>query len=382
MLVKQVADLVNESVKSYLGEGAVLNEDLSNVVDFGKELFDATSYDNYVRSLVDHIGKVVFVNRKYNGIAPTLLSDAWEFASVLEKVNGGLYEAEENESWNLQDGKVYEQQQFYKPVATAKFFNKKITFEIPCSITDRQVKSSFDNAVQLNAFVSMIFNDVDKSMTARIDKLILDTVGAMIGITVLDDKNGLKAVNLLKNYNTQFGTSLKAVNALTDPEFIRYAILQMRLTISRMRTLGTWYNLGEQPRFTTSDNLKSIMLDQFKEAAGVYLYDAAGQYNTENLKLQAAETVPFWQGAGTDYSLDSISTIDLKLPDGRTAKQSGIIAVAFDKDALMIANTDRRVTTDYNHKAEFYNNWFKYECSFFADTNENFVVFYIADTTD
>lgn len=382
MLVKQVADLVNESVKSYLGEGAVLNEDLSNVVDFGKELFDATSYDNYVRSLVDHIGKVVFVSRKYNGIAPTLLSDAWEFASVLEKVNGGLYEAEENESWNLQDGKVYEQQQFYKPVATAKFFNNKITFEIPCSITDRQVKSSFDNAVQLNAFVSMIFNDVDKSMTARIDKLILDTVGAMIGVTVLDDKNGLKAVNLLKNYNTQFGTSLKAVNALTDPEFIRYAILQMRLTISRMRTLGTWYNLGEQPRFTTSDNLKSIMLDQFKEAAGVYLYDAAGQYNTENLKLQAAETVPFWQGAGTDYSLDSISTIDLKLPDGRTAKQSGIIAVAFDKDALMIANTDRRVTTDYNHKAEFYNNWFKYECSFFADTNENFVVFYIADTTD
>lgn len=382
MLVKQVYELVNAAAKEYMGETVVLQEDLSNVVDFGKELFNNTDYDNYVRSLVDHIGKVIFVNRKYAGIAPSLVSDYWEFASVLEKVNGGLYEAEENESWNLQDGKVYEQQQFYKPVATAKFFNSKVTFEIPISITERQVKESFDGPSQLNGFISMIFNDIEKSMTVRIDKLVLSTVASMIGATVKGDTNGLKSVNLLKKYNDRMGTTLTSAKALTDPDFIRFAVLEMRLTISRMRTLGRQFNLGEQPRFTTPDTLKSIMLDEFKEAAGVYLYDAQGQYNTENLKLQSSETVPFWQGCGTDYSFNEISKIYVKLPDGSEVEQTGILAVAFDRDALMVANKDRRVTTDYNAKGEFWNNWFKFDCTYLADTNENFVVFYIADTTE
>lgn len=378
MLVKQVAELVNSSAKEFLGETAVLNEDLSNVVDYGKELLDNTAVDNYVRSLVDHIGKVIFVNRKYSGNTPSVLMDAWEFGSVLEKVNGDVYEAEENESWNLQDGQIYETQQFYKPVATAKFFNNKVTFEIPVSITERQVKESFSNADQLNAFVSMIYNDVDKSMTVRINKLIKSTLASMIGETVNKDTTGLRAVNLLAKYNTDKGTTLTAKAALSDPEFIRYAILQMRLTIDRMSELSRLFNEGEKARFTSKDYLRSIMLSEFKEAAGVYLYDANGQFNTDNIKLQESEVVPFWQGSGKDYGFDSTSKIDVKLPDGTEVSQSGILAIAFDKDAVAVCNTDRRVTTQYNAKGEFYNNWFKFDCSYFADTNENFVVFYIA----
>lgn len=378
MLVKQVAELVNSSAKEFLGETAVLNEDLSNVVDYGKELLDNTAVDNYVRSLVDHIGKVIFVNRKYSGNTPSVLMDAWEFGSVLEKVNGDVYEAEENESWNLQDGQIYETQQFYKPVATAKFFNNKVTFEIPVSITERQVKESFSNADQLNAFVSMIYNDVDKSMTVRINKLIKSTLASMIGETVNKDTTGLRAVNLLAKYNADKGTTLTAKAALSDPEFIRYAILQMRLTIDRMSELSRLFNEGEKARFTSKDYLRSIMLSEFKEAAGVYLYDANGQFNTDNIKLQESEVVPFWQGSGKDYGFDSTSKIDVKLPDGTEVSQSGILAIAFDKDAVAVCNTDRRVTTQYNAKGEFYNNWFKFDCSYFADTNENFVVFYIA----
>lgn len=378
MLVKQVAELVNASAKEFLGETAVLNEDLSNVVDYGAELFNNTDVDNYVKSLVDQIGKIIFVNRPYTGNTPSILMDSWEFGSVLEKISGDLYDADVNESWELEDGKVYEQQTFYKPVATAKFFNSKVTFEIACSITERQVKESFKSADQLNAFVSMIYNDVDKSMTVRIDKLIKSTIASMIGETIKNGK-ATQHINLLAKYNAQFGTTLTAAKALTDADFIRYAVLQMRLTINRLSSLSRLYNEGGKARFTSTEYLKSIMLNEFKEAAGVYLYDAAGQYNTENIRLQKAETVPFWQGSGTDYGFDSTSKIDIKLKDGTEFSQSGILAVAFDRDALAVCNTDRRVTTAYNAKAEFYNNYFKFDCSYFADTNENFVVFYIAD---
>lgn len=98
MKVSQVYELVNSATKEYLGETAVLNEDLSNTVDFGSALFDATTVDNYVKTLVDRIGKVIFVNRPYSGYAPKVLMDSWEFGSVLQKVNAKLLEATENES--------------------------------------------------------------------------------------------------------------------------------------------------------------------------------------------------------------------------------------------------------------------------------------------
>ena len=75
MTVKQIADLVNTSTKEVLGEVAIQTEDLSNVVDIGKQIVDANAVDNYVKSLVDHIGKVIFVNRKYNGNVPSVLKD-------------------------------------------------------------------------------------------------------------------------------------------------------------------------------------------------------------------------------------------------------------------------------------------------------------------
>ena len=50
----------------------------------------------------------------------------------------------------------------------------------------------------------------------------------------------------------------------------------------------------------------------------------------------------------------------------------------FDRDALGVTNLDRRVTTNYNPKAEFYTNWYKMDAGYFNDTNENFVVFFVA----
>ena len=116
-------------------------------------MFNQNAVDNYVKSLVNHIGKVVFVNRPYAGKIPSVLMDAWEFGSVLEKISADLPEAEENKSWELTDDTDYSQDVFHKPQVTAKFFNSKVTFEVPVSITERQVKESFSNAEQLNAFL-------------------------------------------------------------------------------------------------------------------------------------------------------------------------------------------------------------------------------------
>ena len=378
MLVTQVKDLVNTATKEALGAEAIQTEDLTNVVDMGEAIFNANAVDAYVRSLVNHIGKVVFVNRPYSGSAPSVLMDGWEFGSVLEKITAELPEASENETWELQDKQSYDPNIFYKPTVEAKFYNKRVTFEIDVSITERQVKQSFSSATQLNAFVSMIYNEVDKAMTIKIDSLVMKTIVNMISVT-MTDANANRAVNLLSLYNSEIApaTPLTAAKALYNLDFIKFASYKMKLYATRLGTISRLFNIGGKARFTPRDMLHIVMLEEFKSSADVYLQ--SDTFHNEFVKLPEAEGVAYWQGSGTDYAFASTSKIMVKDAKGNSTTKTGILAVMFDRDALGVCNKDKRVTTDYNAKAEFYNNFYKFDCEYFNDTNENFVVFYIAD---
>lgn len=384
MQIKQVYTLLNDVVKETMGESAVVNEDLTGLVELGDTISNAIGYDKYVKSLVNHIGRVIFVNRKYMGGAPSVLMDGWEFGSILEKVSADLPETQENESWELTDGASYDQDIFYKPSVEAKFFNKLVTFEIPCSFTEKQVKQSFSNAEQLNAFLSMLYNEIDKAMTVNIDNLIMRTINNFIGETLYDEygsgsqtaSSGVRAVNLLYEYNTAFNTNLTAGDALVTPEFIRYASYRMKLYADRLAKISRVFNIGGKARFTPRDMLHIVLLSEFDASASVYLQ--SDTFHDELVKLPVAETVAYWQGSGTSYAFADTSKIDIVKSDGTSIQGSGILGVMFDRDALGVCNRDRRVTTHYNAKAEFYNNYYKFDAEFFNDLNENFVVFFVA----
>lgn len=383
MTVAQIYDIINPITKEILGETAVLNEDLSNIVDIGKEIFDATSVDNYVKSLVNHIGRVIFVNRPYSGGAPSVLMDGWEYGSVLEKISAELPEATENESWELTDGASYDPNIFYKPKVSAKFFNKRVTFEIPMSFTERQVKESLSNAAQVNGFLSMLYNAVDKSMTIKIDSLVMRTINNMIAETLHDFNNGgdytgtgIRAVNLLKLYNDDKGTELTPEKSIKDPDFIRFASYIMGLYMERLSKISSLFNIGGKDRFTPRDLLHVILLSDFAKASDSF--SMSSTFHNEFVALPKGEIVPYWQGSGNDYSFSSVSSINVKTASGDTVNASGILGVMFDRDALGVTNLDRRVTTNYNPKAEFFSNWYKFDAGYFNDMNENFVLFYVA----
>ena len=380
MKVEQIYEIVNSLTQQYIGESQVVETDLSNVVDIGKSVMDLSRLDNYVRSLVDHIGKVVFVNRAYRGKTPSLYMDGWEYGAILEKITyDGLPEAQKNDSWDLQDGVSYDPNIFYKPTVSAKFFNSKNTFDIPMSFAERQVKSAFSSRTQLNAFFSMIENTIQKSMTVKMDQMSEQAINNMIALTIKSN-NANRAVNLLSRYNTQYGQSLTAANAIYDADFVRYAAYVMGLYKERLQRLSQLFNEGGKERFTAGDKLHTILLSEFNEAAGVYLY--SDTWHNEYVKLPKAETVPYWQGSGTGYDFASTSSINIIPNTGATTEtavsQSGILGVMFDREALGIFNLDQRVTTNYNGRAEFYNNWYKFDAGYFNDPNENFIVFYVA----
>lgn len=394
MVVGQIYSLINEVSSEVLGKTDLVHEDLTGLVDLGKEVFNQNVVDNYVKSLVNHIGKVVFVNRPYSGKVPSVLMDAWEFGSVLEKIHADVPQAEENNTWSLEDGKEYRQDVFHKPTVSAKFFDSKVTFEVPVSITERQVKESFSSAEQLNGFLSMIYNAVEKSMTIKTDALIMRTINNMIAETLDADKvafgfdastsakidyssaSTVRCVNLLKLYNDKTGAHITADAAITTPDFIRFAAYIMGLYSDRLQTISTLFNVGGKERFTPKDVLHTVLLSDFAAAAKTYLY--ADTFHSENVLLPQAETVASWQATGTNYAFADVSKIDVKSASGASVSIGGVLGVMFDRDALGVTNLDKRVTTNYNAKAEFFNNYYKFDAGYFNDTNENFVVFFIA----
>lgn len=391
MEVKQIYAIVNSVSSEVLGKTDIVKDDLTGIVDLGTEIFNQGAVDNYVKSLVNHIGKVVFVNRPYSGKVPSVLMDAWEFGSVMEKISADIPAAEENDTWNLTDGAEYKQDVFHKPVVTAKFFNSKVTFEVPVSITERQVKESFSSAEQLNGFLSMIYNAVDKSMTIKTDALIMRTINNMIGETLKADAakftptskpldyasaSTVRCVNLLYLYNQANKTTLKPAEAILNPDFIRYASYQMGLYADRLQSISALFNVGGKDRFTPKDALHVVLLSDFAKAAQTFLY--SDTRHVDQVLLPNAETVASWQGSGQDYGFAHTSAINIKTASGTDVNISGVLGVMFDRDALGVCNTDKRVTTNYNAKAEFFNNWYKFDASYFNDTNENFVVFFVA----
>ena len=385
MQVKQIYEILNTIVGETLGEDVIVNEDLSNIVEVGKAFANLDNgYDNYVRKLQDHIGRVVFVDRVYRGRAPSVVMDGWQYGSIMEKIRVDLFDAQENETWELQNGSSYDPNIFYAPDVSAKFFNKRTTYEIPVSITRKQIESSFDGVTQINAFYSMIQNAIENSLTVQMDALVMRTINNMIAETIYTEytggsytgSSGVRAVNLLYLYNQAHAgaTISTAEEAIKTPEFIRYASEVMGNYIDRLKVMSKLFNVGGTSKFTPEDRLHVVLLSEFRRAADIYLQSST--FHDELTRLPNSETVVYWQGSGTGYAFADTSNIDVTTTGGHSVDIDGVLGVMFDRDALGVANLDRRVTTNYNAKADFCNDWHKFDAGFFNDFDENCVVFF------
>ena len=375
MEVKQIAQMLNTINAEVLGETVAVNEDLSNIVDAGTAIFDANAVEPFSKALVNQIGKMIFVNRKYAGGVPSVLMDGWEWGSVMAKVSTDLPDVEINESWELNNGSSYDPNIFYGSVVSEKFYNRRITFEIPKSFTELQLKQSFTSAEQFNGFISMLYTSVENAMTLSMDNLIMRTINGAMAEAI----NGGHVVDLLKAYNITKGTSLTPEVAIITEDFLKYCTKEIGLYADRMTRLSVNFNVGGKERFTPPERRHVVLLSDFAKSIGPYTL--AGAPNAKEIALPDFESVPFWQSndAGS-YDLDKVSAINVKLPtnNATTVSKTYIIGCIFDRDALGVANINRRVTTNYNPKCEFYSNWYKFDAAYYIDTNENMLVFVIA----
>ena len=403
MLVNQISTMLNELGEAMVGLDVTFAEDLSNIVDAGKQILDFTgdnyeNYDRFMKKMIDRVGRAMYVDRAYRSQAPDILKDSWAYGSILMKVRAELMDAQDNSTWQLGDiangtGLSNDQDSLGNPIipsrldpfvlnkpnVSAKFYNKRVTYEVPITLVDYQLREAFTSAAEMSRFIAMIENRIRVKRTLSTDALIMATIRNLAGVKLATGKG----INLLPLYNATITTPITAADFWTNPDAIRFANKTISLNAKYMEGASTLYNEGDYVTFTPSDRLKAVFLAEFVKDAEVYLY--SDTFHNEYDKLEGYSEVAYWQGSSTDGSLSARSSImgtfidnDEKLVSGAA---DGVIAVLFDEEAAAVCCENDRTTSQRNGRAEYINYFYKWDALYMNDLEENCIVFYVSDDT-
>lgn len=385
MTVNQIYTILNDIMVEVTGgqidpddapSTPIVQEDLSNIVDIGTQVFSNNWRDKYVAAMINRIGREVFVDRTYEGYAPSVLRDAWEYGSIMSKTRCKIFDAKANPSWSLSAGQTVNQFEFTPPDVIQKFYNTKTAWQIDCSFTEVQLRQSFTSAEAMNRFYSMIENRIAQSMTIYIDSLVMRTINNFIAEKIYAN-NGV--VDVLAGYNATVSTPITAAEAVSSKDWYRYLALVVKQYVERFRAPSRNFNIADDDdgnvTFTPREYAHLVLHSDI--AAGMEVYLQSDTYHDELVKIGDYEKVPFWQSQGDGYQLATTSRIDCKLASDNThtVNRNYIIGALFDRDALGVLNENRRTTSAYNANGEYWTNFYKVDTSYFNDLAENGIIF-------
>lgn len=390
MEVKQIATNLNEWMAEKCADARydettsaefIVKEDLSNIVDIGTRIYDAGWVDNFVKAMIDRIGRMVFVNRQTRGFAPNLQRDGWEFGSVMSKSRTKRFEAKPNPSWQLQKGQTVNQYQFEPPTVKTKYYNIKVAWQIDCSFAEMQVREAFRSAGEMNRFFSMIESAIQQSLDDQMDLLTMRAVNGFIS-EKLDRSSGI--IDLLTPYNAAESASLTLDSMTQSNGWCTWAAYQILLAKQRIKARTSVFNANDEAGYDTAtppEYLRFCLHGDVAEALNVYLN--AVTYHNDFDDIGSYDIIPMWQTAGTNWQRAATTRINIDLPsniereaaDAKSVDRIGILGVMFDTDAIVINNENQRVTSSYNANGEYYNNFYKVDTNIIIDLEENGIVF-------
>ena len=373
---KQIAQFLNLSTREVIGEEAtIVNEDLSNIVDFGVAVANMGKTTPLLDDFVGRIARVIFYDRTY-GIRTDLgiYRDNIEYGLTVQRMSiDELPVAEDNKTWGLEDGQSVDPFVVKLPKAKARYYEKRNTAEIDMTILEKQYKSAFTSAENLSRFVGMIFNAVDNSKAIKVNNLIKAVLRAAMSANIQANKN----VKLITLYNTAMGYTSGGTGyidpatpelALYDREFLRFASMIINDYTRAITEMSVLYNIEGVPRFTPTDSRHLVVLGKFSDACQYYL--EADTYHNNLVSMPGYATMDSWQNTPSrDFA--KLSEIDVTNDNGDVVKQGAIVAALYDGDGLAVTVDNPRVNSMWNGKGEYTNYFWKFDwaSAFFKDMN-------------
>ena len=377
--VKQIYSILNDVAKQTLGTEAIAVADTQSFISLGdKVLKSDTDTENFLSKLTDRIAKTVYSVRNYTGINKNLMREPFDYGVIVQKIHVEMPEAKENNAWKIGDvGYTPTYAPVIKPTVSQKLFNKLSTWEIDVTIPDFMLKTAFLNESSMATFIDAIFTAMNNAMVMCADNNANLIRANFIG-NKIHSAEPTQAINLLKEYNTLTNAGLTVASCLRDVDFLKWATMQISLWAKRMRVMSKLFNEDNNSKFTSGEYLVLDVLQDFASSTATFLQ--SDTYHKELVALPMYNEVPYWQGSGTSFAFADTSKISVKIDGTTEVTQGGIIAVAYDYNAIGTTINEPRSTTERNNKDEYTNYYNKATIGCFNDLGENGIVFYIAES--
>lgn len=390
MQYKQIGAIVNDIFSELIGESAQVTEDLSNIVEVGRVITENSTfdenYDNYVRKIIDKVGKTIFHEDSLSESHLPIYKDSWEYGSILEKIRVEAPDAQEDYTFDLENYTPDDIFTFEGAEASEKFYNNSTTFKVKISLPKRQLKSAFTSASLMSRFISAIENRIKFKMAMYTTALEYRTEANLIA-EKLKSGNSSSLINLFADYVDETGNSTLTVDkALADPDFLRYCNLKISMIRDFISKPSILYGDGGYTNVTNPSQQTLMLLTDLDKALSTYLY--SDTRHEDYVKLSGYSSVPYWQSGGTDNAYSIRSTINvIPASEGRAPKsgadnrqkiiQSGILGILQDERACAVTCEHDEVESINVPDARFTNFWYFRDANYLTDTDENVVIFYI-----
>ena len=273
-LVKQISNIVNDSVKDALGKNiGVTKVDSSDIVSLGKAIANFNAYEGFFNSLVNRIVKTVYFVRTYEGSSRSVLRDEHDYGAFVQKVYYDLPDAVDNPTWSIPtETNEYTQTSPYDVAGTvgvsALIFGGKGTWTIEIVRPIEQIKSAFLDNASMMRFIDSIYIAIQNSFKLEEERLTALAVNTSMASCL----SGGVSRNLLAEYNAKHvDNPLTVETALENADFLKFASKEINLTVKNMAVLSTAFNKAKYTTFTSKENLVVEMLNHFASASDMYL---------------------------------------------------------------------------------------------------------------
>lgn len=392
--IKQLtADLIAQAMGAdyYPESGTSTNKDIAEVdtyklPDVGRDIDEADKVDVFTKALVVRIGKVIAEKRKVPYLEPGILKNTMEFGGATESIRLGLYEVQDDPSWNLVNGQNYASYDytFHQPDASVRLFNDRKAIYIAKSTTRRQLQEAFLSWDAMESFIDAIAVAWDNSLRVTINSW---TRALMASAIAVSDKATGTARHLLTEAKARglLTAEQTAEDFLKSRDCMIYAFEQMRNVRNYMsQDMTVAFNDKTIPCVTPREECKLTLLSAFASSIKSI---RANTYNDDELGFGDFNEVTSWQGIASTaesvtsfYNWDDISAIKIaadaknKLGIGTDAYSTkNVVGLMWDYLSMGVCPNEQYVTSNYAAGADFWNDHGHYTANYWLDTRYNIV---------
>lgn len=389
MAYNQIYSIVTAANKQALGHSAVSAIDTSTLVDVGGQVLDAdhpANFAAFVYGLMGVINNTRIKAKSYQGASRvSAYRNAEDFGVYVRKIQPTkIRDVVANSSFGSQDADYYDGDLSVN--WTDRLMGVVAGFETEKDIISRKKLSRcFHNPDEMGAFIAMLDTHRMNEIRCSIESTEMLARATAIGNAFASANT---VVDLGALYNTATGKAISPTTWQQDADFVRFALVEIKRILPRLKSMNCVYNTAGADRFTEDSDLVIDIHTDFVASLNGYLNNTLIE---KFMALPGFNEVTRWQGTGTSKTYaDSEKVVitndnlgasatawsDYVSNSGKTVTVNGVIAYAHD-ETFAHTVSDLRTVTGENPLQEMMTVVTKYDTAWAVDPSEQGIVFIV-----